>query len=194
MDPISAGIGAIGLGMQIFGTMKASSAASQAANISSNIAGLEGQVNDQKHQAMLLSSRRQQMEVIRNNQLARSMALNSATNQGAQMGSGLSGGLSQIAGQSGVNMMGINKNLEIGNNIFGIDQKISANKAQLAQVQGSMASAQGIASLGGSLAKAGGPMSSLFGQFGALGGGGASPLPTGGYGVTGGNSSSDYIG
>jgi len=42
-------------------------------------------------------------------QRARSLALSTATNQGAQFGTGLQGGYGQISGESGTNMLGIIK-------------------------------------------------------------------------------------
>lgn len=178
MDPISAGLGAIGLGMQLFGGISAASHAKEAYGIQSQITGLETQVNDQRRTAMELSASRQQMEIFRNNQRARSMAVNNATNQNAQFGSGLQGGLAQIQGQSLFNLAGVNQNLSIGRNIFGINDKISQQKLALSGVQSEMVTDQSISGFGSSLMKSSGTISNIAG---AVGGGNGVNLSWLGY-------------
>lgn len=163
MDPLTLGIAAVGLGTSIFGGMSASADAQKAAAIQGQIQGVETQVNDQRRNAMELSGRRQQMEIFRNNQRQRAMATNAAVNQGAQFGSGLQGGLAQVQDQSMFNSLGVSQNLEIGRNIFGLNDQISGLKTQLSSVQSDMASDQGIASLGGSILKS----APMLGQMGA---------------------------
>lgn len=169
MDPLSALTAAtqvVGLGMSLFGGASAASDAKQAASIQSNIAGLEGGLEDQRHTAMELSAHRQQLEILRSNQRVRAMAQNSAVMQGAQFGSGLAGGEAQIQDQGLFNLAGVNQNLEIGEKMFGINQQITGQKQQLAQVQGQMATDQGISSLGGALVKAGPTIGSIGQSFG----------------------------
>ncbi len=161
MDPISLGLGIAGLGMQIFGGLGASSKAHEISDVQIGISRDEQQINAQKQQAMELSARRQQLEVMRNSQKAQAQATAAATNQGALFGSGLQGGLAQISGDTGTSELGINQNLEIGRNIFGINQDISNKKMQLSKLGGQEATDQGISSLGGSLIKAG----PIIGQF-----------------------------
>lgn len=163
MDPLTLGIGAISLGMQFFGGAKAAEASSQSAQASQRIAGLEQDVNAQRKTAMELSSRRQQMEIFRNNQRARAMASNAAVNQGAQFGSGIQGGLAQVQDESMTNYLGVSKNLEIGNNIFGINDKISQQKSLISGLQSDAATYNGISSMGGSLMGANKAMTSLYG-------------------------------
>lgn len=171
MDPISAltmATQVVGLGMSLFGGASAASDAKQAATIQSNIAGLEGGLEDQRHTAMELSAHRQQLEILRSNQRVRALAQNTAVTQGAQFGSGLQGGEAQIQDQGLFNLAGVNQNLEIGEKMFGINQQITGQKQQLAQVQGQMATDQSLASLGGALVKSGpavGNIASGFGNF-----------------------------
>lgn len=178
MDPFSAfssAVSVVGLGMSLFGGVSAASDAKQAASIQSNIAGLEGGLEDQRHTAMELSAKRQSLEILRNNQRVRAQAQNTAVMQGAQFGSGLQGGEAQIQDQGLFNLAGVNQNLEIGEKMFGINQQITGQKQQLAQVQGQMATDQGIASLGGALTKSGpaiGNIASGFGNFKLSGFGG----------------------
>lgn len=191
---ISAIVSLTGLGMSLFGSDKAVGVAKQEAGVSSEIAGLEGQVNAQRQQQMVLQSNRQQLQTIRQSQIARSMALTSATNQGAQFGTGLQGGLGQIQGDTDTNLLNNNQNLQIGQNIFGIDSQISQKRMQLAALGGNMASAQGYSALGGGIMKGAGAIGQLSGQFTGMFGGGAKTQSSGGYGVTGQNNSGSYIG
>lgn len=167
MDPLTLGIAAVGLGLQLFGGASASGHAKEAYGIQQKITGLEGQVNEQKRTAMELSARRQSMEIFRNNQRARALAINNATNQGASYGnsSGLPGGLAQVADQSTFNLQGINQNLELGRNIFGIDDQISKQKLALSGVQSSMVTDQGIGQLGSSIMGSAGTLGKL-GNYG----------------------------
>ncbi len=104
-------------------------ASNKSFEISKNIITSEQGVEKQKMQAMEIDARRQQMEIIRNQQRGRALSLTTGVAQG---GSGFVGGASarggaygQIAGQTGVNLLGVQQNLEIGRNIFGLNQNIS---------------------------------------------------------------------
>lgn len=163
MDPISIGLGVVGFGMQIFGGLSAAEHSREQAEISQKISAEERKVNEQKRLQMQLSARRQQTEIFRNMQRARAQGQNAATQQGASLGSGLQGGLAQVAAQSFFNAQGINQNLEIGENIFSLNNNISGLRAQSSQVQSDAATDQGIASLGGSIVKAG-PIIGAFGR------------------------------
>jgi hypothetical protein len=161
MDPISLALGIGGLAMSAFGGMKAAGDSKQISGVSQNEIGLEQQVNDQKRSAMELSSRRQQMETMRNAQRLRAQATASATTQGAQFGSGLQGGLAGVTDQSAYNNLGVNQNTQIGENIFGLDRSISGDKQKISGLQGQQATDQGIASLGGALVSAAKPVGAM---------------------------------
>jgi hypothetical protein len=154
-DPISAGLSVVGFGLQLFGMSEGMDAAKQSATIKKGIAEDEQKINEQKRQQMLLESSRKQMEVFRNMQRQRAMATAAAVNQGASSGSGLQGGLAGVSGQSLYNSLGISQNVELGQNIFSINNDISSKKMQLADVETQQSEAAGWASLGGSLMKAG---------------------------------------
>lgn len=166
MDPISLGIGAIGLGMQLYGGISASQDAQRANQVQQDVTTQEANVNVQRQQAMELSARRQQMEVFRNTQRARAQGLNAATNQGASYGSGLQGGQAQATDQGLFNVAGINQNLQIGRNIFGLDAKISADKMQLSSIQADQITDQAWSGFGGALTKNAGTLANI-GQYGA---------------------------
>lgn len=184
---VGAAVSAVGLGMSIFGGLEQSHIAKEQANVSADIATQEQGINAQKQQAMELAGRRQQLEIIRNNQRARALAENNATNQGAQFGSGLQGGLAQVTDQSTFNLVGVNSALETGRSIAGFNNTISKDKIRLAQLGGDASSAAGFASLGGSLLKAGPFVGALSGGFGGKSSGG------GNYSGTPGASNTGYI-
>lgn len=163
MDPISLAIGAVGLGMQIFGGVSSASNASAQAKVSSDEASQEQGINNAKQQAMEVNARRSQMENVRNNQRARAQATNAAVSQGAQFGSGLQGGLAQISDETQFNMLGVNQALQTGQQIAGYNNTISSDKMQLATLGGQAATDQGISSLGGALMKSG-PVIGQLGQ------------------------------
>lgn len=155
IDPISAGLAVVGVGLQIFGSMSASENAQEVAQLNQSIAQDEKAINAQKKTAMELSARRDMLQQFRNAQRLRAQATAAAVNQGASQGTGLQGGLSQIMAQNEFNIAGINQNLEIGRNIFGLNDSISGKKSQISSLQGEIASDQALASLGGSLVKMG---------------------------------------
>lgn len=103
-------------------------ASNKSYGINQGIIGNEQAVEAQKAQAMELDARRQQLETIRNQQRGRALALTNATAQGASKGSGLQGGYGQVSGQTGVNELGIQQNLQIGENIFGLNTAISNSR------------------------------------------------------------------
>lgn len=155
MDPVSLGIAAIGLGMQVFGAFKGSEDAAKASQISKDEAKQEQAINDQKQKAMEVDARRKQLEIIRTSQQAQALATSRATNQNAQFGSGLQGGLAEVEGQSAFNLQGVNNSLEIGRNINTLNRNISNDKMQMADVQSSQATDAAFMSLGGTIMKAG---------------------------------------
>jgi hypothetical protein len=173
MEPISLAIGAIGLGMQIFGAFGQANNSREITQASEDESRQEQGINNAKNRQMHIEARRMQLENVRNNQRARALATNSAVSQGAQNGSGLAGGLAQINDQSLFNMQGVNQAEDIGNQILGFNNAISRDKARIASLQGSSATDAGIASLGGAVMKAGpiiGQLSQGFGGGGTTGG------------------------
>lgn len=188
MDPISLGIQAVGFGLSLFGgseQAEASKAISQSSYIK---AQEEQQINYLKQQQTAMESQRMQTQNIRNIQRARAMATNSATNQGAQFGSGLQGGLADVSNQGYFNMQGVNQAFQTSNEIYQHNNNISEQNKNIATYQGQAAEGAGLASLGGALVKAGptiGKISQGFGGFNLFGGGNYSGTPgasnTGGW-------------
>lgn len=155
MDPVSLGLAAVGLGMQIYGGFSQSSAAREAAGVNKDVAAQEQNINNAKMQQMEIEGRRMQTENIRNAQRSRAMAVQSATTQGAQFGTGLAGGLAQVQDKMGWNMLGIDQALATGRQINTYNQQISQDKMKLADIGAQSATGAGFTSLGGALIKAG---------------------------------------
>lgn len=161
MDPLTIGMMAVGAGMSIFGGISGASNAKAQAAVSSDIAGQEQNINAQKLQQMQLQAGRMNLQNFRNVQQARSQGLTAATSQGAQFGSGLQGGQAQATDQGLYNSLGINQNLQIGTTIAGYNDKISADKMQLASLGGDAATDQAWSSAGNSVMGAAGTIGKL---------------------------------
>lgn len=157
-----------GIAAGIAGGLESMQGAKEAAEASRGITQLEMQSDQQRRQAMELSAQRSSLEVTRNAQRARAMGTENAVVGGSQLGSGLAGGLSQIQGQATTNQLGISQNLQIGRNIFDINQNIGAARIAESNAKGKEAAGAGLASLGGSIFKIG----SLFSNFSMPGGSG----------------------
>lgn len=188
MDPITLGIGALGLGMQAFGGFGAAGAAKAAAATSQQEVIQEQNLNNVKQQQMMLSANRQQMETFRNVQRARAQGLNASVQGGSNLGSGLQGGQAQATDQGLYNNLGVKQNVQFGNQIYGIDNTITGLKGQIAQDQSTQATDQAWASFGSSLTKSAGTISNIFGagtKFATSVNGLFSPGSlSGGYGTT----------
>lgn len=162
MDPLTLGIAAVSIGMQVFGGVSASEKAAQAASIQKNIAGLDENANAQRQTAMEIDARRKGLENFRQSQRLQATSLNNATGSGSQYGSGYAGGQAQVTDQGLFNAQGINQNLEIGQKLFGIDNQIDEQKKALSGVQSDMATDQSISNLGATIGKNAGTASNIF--------------------------------
>lgn len=183
MDPISLSIMAVGLGVSLFGAAGSASASAQAAKVSQDEVQHEQEISNTKQEQMHVEAGRMQLENIRNNQRARAMATNAATQQGAQFGSGLQGGLGQIQDETLFNMQGVNFAQKFSEDIYKQNIAISADKSQIASLGATQAKDQGIQSIGGALMKAGPMVGGLSKGFGGINIGG---------GLMGGGSPSGY--
>lgn len=148
-----------------------------------NVSAVEAQQNVQKvsQTQMNLDAARRQREIIRNSITARSQALSAETNAGAAgPGNSVTGGIEgNIAGQTGVNLLGVTQNQEAGNKIFGYHQdQLNAYKqaaldgyvpatAQFPDGSGTTAAiGAGLSTLGGGLVKSEGLINKAVDYFG----------------------------
>lgn len=126
---LTIGAGIVGTVLQIKGQATAAAASKKA--------------EDARKRQMNLEADRMRRQAIREAIVARATALSNATTQGAQDSSGLAGGIAQVTGQEGRNILGINQNQEIGNIIFDQNAKMAqgnslANLGSSVQGFGSM--------------------------------------------------------
>lgn len=159
MEPFSA---ILGLGLSAVGTFMGMSASHEANQAQRAQIEDEQKVEGQRQQVASLLHERNQMQILRNHQRARSMGLEAAATQGAQQGSGIAGAYGQIRGQSGVDLVGENQNWEIGQNVFNLNAQISRHKIDYANAQQDLQTAQGISSLGSSISGASKSFSNIF--------------------------------
>lgn len=166
----------LGLGFTGLGAISNYQASKQSANLnrqsseeSRKQAQLEQQVERQRKVSMEVDARRKRMEVLRNQQRARSTALAVSNAQGANFGSALAGAYGQIGGQTGTNLRGIDSNLDIGRNIFDYNSLISQSKMRQFELQGQMGDASTKAALGQGLTSLGGSTLGLMDPINRLG-------------------------
>ena len=150
----TAGLGLAGLGIAALGQYEQSKAQSDVYQSDVNTAQLEMQVNAQRQQQMHLNSQRQSIENLRNVQKAQSQGLAAATQGGAQFGSGLAGGRSQEAAQGAWTSEALSQNLQIGDQMFALDNQIDQQKINKAKAESDASSWGGLGGFGGDLMKA----------------------------------------
>lgn len=114
-------------------------AAQQSSAVNKNIYNDQLAIQQQKQQAMELDANRSQLENIRNAQRASSLATTNAAATGALRGSGLQGGYGQISGQSNTNALGVQQNLQIGENVFAQNADISKQSLAMNDIQTTLA-------------------------------------------------------
>lgn len=175
MDPITLGLGVVGLGMSLIGGIGQANDAKQTAQLeqqkaatSMNTAQLEMQQDTVRQQAMELSSRRSQLENVRNTQRARAMAVQAGVSQGAQYGSGNAGGVASTQSQGGFGLNGILQNTQAGESMFALNRGIDQNKITMAQLGGQEASVQGNAATFSGLSAFGGALTGASGNLGKM--------------------------
>lgn len=164
---LNIGLSILGLGLSGAGSLFGASESKKQNQIQQAIYAQEQQANLVRQKAMQLSAHRQNIENIRNVQRQAALATATATNQGAQFGSGLAGGLGQIQAQGAWNAQGINQNLEMGEQMFSINNNISGLKQQLSQSQSNSATYAGLSSFGNSLFGSANTLGNIFNGFGS---------------------------
>jgi len=161
MDPLTLGVGAVSLGLSLFGAFDKYQGAQ--AQTSAEIAkvGLEEKQDAVRRQAMELSSRRMSLENARKVQQAQSATTAGATAAGAQFGSGLSGATAGESGQGNVNELATMQNLLQGRQMFDLNAQINEQKIKYFQGGGQMNEGAGLSSLGQMLSQNQGTINSF---------------------------------
>lgn len=144
-------IAAAGVAASAIGLFGASEANEQQAEYQRQALALQKQEQAERRKAMDLDARRRRREIIRQGIAARSLALTTATAQGAQFGSALPGAYGGIEGRTGVNTLGVNQNQEIGGRIFDLKGQINDAYAGAALAGSRAATGQAITQFGNTL-------------------------------------------
>lgn len=175
-DTTTSAIGGFGIATQLAGTIGQYEEGQAIANTQqqgyqqtfqseSQISGLEQQVQYNKQQQMQLSSRRQNVEDFRQSQMARAKGVTNAAASGNTFSSSAATGQGNATSQGLFNSEGVNQNLQIGQNIFALNNQENAAKLQMSlnQTQTNTQLSQenqqnsmfgGISSFGGAITKA----------------------------------------
>jgi hypothetical protein len=125
MEPFTAGLSLVGLGLQLFGGLQQAKVSQQEAQVSSNIAQQEENINNQKQLQMQLEARRSNLQNYRNAQRARAQGISASVQGGTQYGSGMQGGLDNIFNTATENVQGTNQAMQVSQSILGYNNAIS---------------------------------------------------------------------
>jgi hypothetical protein len=165
-NPIALIAGVAGIATSIFGGVEQASVQRQEAGVSAEIAGYEEQINAQKKQLATNIYQRQLTENFRKTQQNVALGRAAAVNQGAQFGSGAAGGKAQAEAEGAYNTLSLGQDYRIGQNIFGLTDKIDQDQIRLAQLGGEAATYGGIASVGQGLTSGSMALGRLTGGYG----------------------------
>ena len=158
---VTGGAGVLGLAGSIFGGIESSQGAQSKYQSEMQIANLQMQEDQQRRQAMEISARRQQLENVRKAQQFSAANLAAAVNQGAQFSSAGEAGRSAPGAAAAYSNLGISQNLQIGEQLFNINQQISEQKINEAKAESQIASGQGISSIFGAIGQQAGNIGKL---------------------------------
>jgi hypothetical protein len=148
-----AAIAAIGVAVGAAGLIGSNKAANDANAAQQQMLALQRQQMEEQRKQMELDALRRKRDIIRQSIAARSVALTTATAQGAQLGTGLQGAYGVIGGREGSNLLALSQNLTIGRNMADLKMNESFAQSRYANAQSQLAFYQGLTSLGGGLLK-----------------------------------------
>jgi hypothetical protein len=164
-DPFSLSLTAVSVGLQAAGLFGGASARSDQNAATQAQIQAQMELEKQRKKQMELEARRRNLEIVRNQQRARAIALSAATNQGSSEGSGLQGGYGQISGQANTQLLATSQNLQIGRNMFNLNQDISSARMAYANAGTELANWNAVGQFGQTLMSVGPQLKSLSGGF-----------------------------
>lgn len=175
MDPVTAIMGGIGLGIELYGASKAKQASGRISQDQQQILGQEQAENDVRQRAVAMMAQRKQIQSVREAQMAGARSRAAAVQGGAQFGSGAKAGEQMAQSGNAYNQETISQDLQSANQMFSLDRGINQLKSQIGYAQTSLSNAQGIEQIGASLMGGAGALGRLSGGLGGGGGGGSDP-------------------
>jgi hypothetical protein len=135
MDPITLGMGAFNIGSSLFSAFGGSKT-----KVDPQMQQMEmllaGKQNALRQQQMNLDAQRRKRDIIRAAQVATANSEAAAAGSGALNSSGIEGARGTISGQAGTNILGVSQNLEIGNQMFALDNQKALLGYQKSQQEG----------------------------------------------------------
>jgi hypothetical protein len=155
MNPLGAGLGIAGLGLELFGGLSAASDARHIADKEMQVAQNQILEDDVRQKAMNLTGQRQMLQDVRDAQARRAGVISASVGSGSQFSSSRAGAASNVLSAAGQNIQGTSENLQFGNQMFTLDQYQDVLKMDIAKLQGKQSSDQGLAAIGSGLMGAG---------------------------------------
>lgn len=146
-------IAVVGVATAAAGTVMSYQGSQKQAEAVQQQVALEQQMEQERKKQMELDAMRRKRELIRRSVAAHSYAVAQTTAQGAGApgSSALGGAEGGISGRTGTDELGINQNLEIGENLFGLNYNLLGTKQQYAEGQTTSSLGSGLYSLGGTI-------------------------------------------
>lgn len=123
MDPITLGMGAFSVGSSLFSAFGGSKSYKPDPQTQMMEMLLAGKQNALRQQQMNLDAQRRKRDIIRAAQVATANSEAAAAGGGALNSSGVEGARASISGQAGTNILGVSQNLDIGNQMFALDNQ-----------------------------------------------------------------------
>lgn len=160
-----------GTATAVYGTMQQKEAANKQNEYNQQVLTQEKQAAALQKQQADLESQRRTMEIVRNNNRARAIALSNSVTGGAQYGSGLQGGYGQISGEANTQLLGVSQNQELANSLYGVNSGISNTRFAQYGASSQFYSGSALTSLGGEMIQSMG----AFGRLAGIGSGGNLP-------------------
>lgn len=136
MDPITLGLGAVSLGSSLFSAFGGSKSSKPNPQMQMMEMLLAARQNALRQQQMNLDAQRRKRDIIRSAQVATANAEAAAAGGGALNSSGIEGARAGISGQAGTNILGVSQNLEIGNQMFALDNQRALTGFMKSQQEG----------------------------------------------------------
>lgn len=146
IDDIILGAAVTGAATSLFGAMGKNKAQKQ-------LRSDELEAEQVRRTQMEYDASRQQRQLIRNSQVARSIGISNEVNSGSQFGSAMGGMTGQQQGQSGVQSNNVYQNLQLGEKSFDINRKIAYDKSDVSKQQDIVGLGQTISGLGQPLSR-----------------------------------------
>lgn len=141
----------IGVAATVAGTVVQAQAAQQQAKAQKQSLAAQQRAEDTRQQQMNLDATRRQRQLFREQQRARAQGLAMTTAAGSSSGSIMAGLTGSIAGQTGVNVLGVEQNRELGDRAFSHIREATRWNMAAASAGGRAAMGAGLSSFGGAL-------------------------------------------